>query len=458
MATLALLTLPLAGHFNPMMAGARALKAAGHRPVVIGPPDVIDRVPADISTWVIGSTDWPRGSLADRCACLSRMRSVTDFRRMLQLVADHSQFYLDHLPDAIEAINADGIIHDQLEPAVGIVARGLKMRSSSLAHISLACALPMNREALILPPLLGWSYRASAFGAWLNQGYYRVVDTLLAEQGRVLADGAGRFGLKKCGNLESWQEAWSVEDGLSRSCDLAQGFASLDYPRHGPPLYLGPLRSSQSPYPGLEAIAAHRDGRPLCFISLGTLMGGRTSLLLAMARAADRRGLQPLVVHGGKMDKAAQRDFLQRAPTGTLLHSFLNQTAVMRACHVAILHGGYNSTTDAIAAGLPVVIVPLAFEQGAIAARVERANLGRAVSRFGPNMSRRIRLALGDVLSSEAVRLATRQTRFEALAAPGLPGLVECVEATVTGHSSVKRLALANKEAGIVASKAPLSV
>lgn len=452
MATLALITLPLAGHMNPMIAAARALARWGHRPVVVGPVDLTDRLPSDIEAYSIGESDWPKGALTARCSCLSQMKTLRDFRNMLALVAEHSALYFEHLPAALNAIGANGVIHDQLEPAAGIVAKGLNRQSQTpLAHISLACALPMNREAMIPPPLLGWAYRNSAYGAWLHQGYYRIVDRLLSEQGQVLANGAARFGLTKPEDSPSWQEAWSVNDGISDRCDLAQGLACLDYPREAPPLYLGPLRSAGNPYPGLESLTLERDGRPLCFISLGTLMGHRTTLLLSMAKAAHRRGLQPLIVHGGRLPPSAITALSQALPKGSILRDFVNQRDVMAGCEAAIIHGGYNSTTDAVTAGLPLVIVPIAFEQGAIAARVERARLGRSVSMFGPCLSQRIRLALGDVLASDTVRDATRNARFEALAAPGVQGLVDRVEAAIQLRSAVA-------ERGPAAPRAPAPV
>lgn len=422
MATLALITLPLSGHQRPMMAAARALRDAGHRPVIVGPPDITSKIADDIEALTVGARDLLPGQLDALCACLTRMRSWDDVRQMFSVIATLSQFYIDHLPAAIERLGADAVLHDQLEPAAGIVARGLE-NSHGLKHISLACALPMNREASIPPPFMGWRYRPGPFGHWLNGGYYNVVNWLMAEQGRVLETGARHFGLSKPDGLKDWEQPWSVEDGISRNTDLAQGLASLDFPRDQPPIYLGPLRDTAEPYPGLDSIGPERDGRPLAFISLGTLMGGRARLLSTMAKSASARGLQPVVVHGGRLPDAGAV-----LPRGTIARDFLNQKEVFSETQAAIIHGGYNTATDAVSAGVPLVTVPLAFEQGAIAARVERADLGRTVGSWGPSLSQRIHLALGDVMSSKSIVQAVRRARFEAMAAPGLSGLVVAVE------------------------------
>jgi len=413
-----------------MMAAARALRKAGHRPVVVGPHDLTAKIADDIEVLTVGARSLPPGQLDQMCACLSRMTSWGDVRQMFSTIAILSQFYLDHLPAAVERLGADAILHDQLEPGAGIVARGLS-RSHGFKHISLACALPMNREASIPPPLMGWKYRPNAFGHWLNGGYYNVVNWLLSGQGRVLEAGAQRFGLSKADDLLDWQRPWSVDDAISKTADLAQGLASLDFPRDQPPTYLGPLRGEIASYPGLESIAHERDGRPLAFISLGTLMGGRAKVLSAMAKAASKRGLQPVVAHGGRLLNAASM-----LPSGTIARDFLDQTAILSESRVAIIHGGYNTATDAVAAGVPLVTVPLAFEQGAIAARIERADLGRTVGAFGPSLSQRIEFALGDVLSSPSTAQSVRRARYEAMAAPGLSGLVAAIEQAL-GQSNV---------------------
>lgn len=432
MAILALVTLPLSGHMRPMIAAARALQQAGHRPIVIGPTDLTARVPKDVETRTVGLSDMPPGHLDDMCACLTRMQSLKDMTQMLNAVAALTQFYLDHLPAAVEAIGASAILHDQLEPGAGIVARGLSC-TLGVRHVSLACALPMNREAAVPPPFMGWRYRPGPFGAWLNGGYYNVVNWMLSKQGRALEAGARRFGLSKPEGLLDWQRPWSVDDGLSRTTDLSQGLASLDFPRKHPPIYLGPFREESTDFPGLDDIAPERDGRPLAFISLGTLMGGRGRVLGAMARAATQRGLQPVVVHGGRLS-GAKADM----PRGTIIRDFLDQRAILSDASAAIIHGGYNSTIDAVAAGVPMITVPLAFEQGAIAARVERAGLGRTVGAIGPSLSQRIALALGDVLDDPAVKRAVRRAQFEALAAPGLAGLVATVDAALDGPNMTR--------------------
>ena len=72
---------------------------------------------------------------------------------------------------------------------------------------------------------------------------------------------------------------------------------------------------------------------------------------------------------------------------------------------VAVLNGGLNTVMDALAAGVPILAVPIAFEQGAIASRIERAGAGRRLSRIllGPGrVAGTVRAMLADPSAAEA--------------------------------------------------------
>jgi UDP:flavonoid glycosyltransferase YjiC (YdhE family) len=90
---------------------------------------------------------------------------------------------------------------------------------------------------------------------------------------------------------------------------------------------------------------------------------------------------------------------------------------------------------DVVAAGVPFVTVPIAFDQAAIAARINRAKLGCVVGRRGPDLLQRLTLGLSETARSEALRAARRQARFEAMAAPGVDGVVAAMNDALKGHS-----------------------
>ncbi len=88
------------------------------------------------------------------------------------------------------AIGADCIIADQMEPAGGLVAEHL-----GLPFVSVACALPVNREALVPLPVMPWRYRAAPWGERRNLHSSGVYDRAMQAHAAVIARHAAAFGL-----------------------------------------------------------------------------------------------------------------------------------------------------------------------------------------------------------------------------------------------------------------------
>ena len=160
---------------------------------------------------------------------------------------------------------------------------------------------------------------------------------------------------------------------------MSQTVPSLDFPRHAAPPtlhHVGPLR-----VPDERDFAIERDGRPLVFASLGTLQGARHRLFKAIAGAARDADMQLVMVHCGRLSEAQVAALPGVGePGGPLVTDFVPQSAVLAEADLAVLHGGFNTVLDALATRTPIVAMPLAFEQPAIAARLERAGVAQRVS------------------------------------------------------------------------------
>jgi zeaxanthin glucosyltransferase len=120
------------------------------------------------------------------------------------------------------------------------------------------------------------------------------------------------------------------------------------------------------------------------------------------------------------------------------VRDFVPQQAVLSHAAALVGHGGMNTVMDAIAAGVPAVLVPLAFEQAAIAARLERAGAGVAV-RGRLLRSRRIRAALRTVLDEPGCRAAAAGLQLEAAAAGGAGRAADIIARVTTEASATPR-------------------
>lgn len=104
-------------------------------------------------------------------------------------------------------------------------------------------------------------------------------------------------------------------------------------------------------------------------------------------------------------------------------------------CSAVIHHGGIGTTAEALAAGLPQLVVPNAFDQFDNAARVARLGVGARLDRrhLAPA---RLAAILGHLLDDPAVALACAGTRRRMTDADGIDAACDAIEATARGVPS----------------------
>jgi zeaxanthin glucosyltransferase len=379
MAHFVLLAPPYAGHLNPTLAIAAALHARGQRATLLH-TGAAPAVPEGVATLRLDLPPPGAGPFSP----LAPVRLTT--RRTASL--------LRVLPEALGRLQATALVVDQLEPAGALAAAAL-----GIPWISVANALAINREPGVPPPFTAWDWRPGLAARNRNRAGWRVHDLLMRPLSRVIADWARAHGLP----------IRELDDTFSPLAQLSQLVAGLDFPRSALPAefhYVGPLRLSPPPPPSVP--------RRLVFASLGTLQGHRAGLFRDIARAAQDCHADLLIAHGGRL----ATEEVANLPGRPAVCDFVPQAEVLAGAAALVGHGGMNTVMDALAAGVPAVLVPLAFEQAAIAARVVRAGAGIVVP-LGPFRARRLRLALRAVLQDPSYRKAASVLQQEVARAGG---------------------------------------
>lgn len=383
---IAVIAPPLPGHWDPLRVLGRELVSRGHRVTFLHMGDAAPMAAEpDLGFAAVGAETHGPGALARYRAQLARAPGRRGFFEMIHATAAISDMLLRELPDALARIGADAVIADETEAAGGMVARLL-----GVPFVTSITGLPLLRERSVPPPFIRWHYHPGRIGQRRNAGGYAVADVLMRPMRRVLARHAAATGL-------DLREAAAS----SLLLQVAQCPPRLDFPRKAlPPAfrYCGPFRAPSQP-----EVALPDDGRPLVYCSLGSLQGDRPGLFAAMTQACADVGARALVAHGGLLDSEAAR----RLPGDPVVGAFWPQPAVLPHCSAAILHGGFNTVLDALAAAVPMVVVPLAFEQPGTAARVAWTGAGRAIMR-GRLSRRRLHGALERVLMEASYREAAQ--------------------------------------------------
>ncbi|SOB88316.1 glycosyltransferase, MGT family [Sphingomonas guangdongensis] len=351
---LAVITSPVPGHLNPLQVLGRELSARGWRVSVVHMASARRFVTDPALEFV----SLPGAAADDRfdgyLSLLARPGGLLGLNRMIRATATMTERLLDEAPGVLERIGATAVLADAVEPAGPLIAQRL-----GLPFAVATTGLPLLTEADVPPPFLGWPYRGDQLGRFRNSGGYVVTNILMRPITRTIA---------------ARRRAWGLADDGAPCVQVAQCPQALDFPRRALPAtfrYGAPWRSDE-----VEAPELPDDGVPLIYCSLGTLQGARPALFATMATACAMIGARAVIGHGGGLSPAEEAAL----PGNPLVRAFWPQAAVLRRCSAAVLHGGFNSVLDALAAGVPIVALPIAFEQPATAARVARVGAGRMLS------------------------------------------------------------------------------
>ncbi len=357
MSHFAIIVPPLYSHIRSMEALALHLSGKGHRLTFIASPELVTRDNPRIS----GCPSLPEAITVAQ----QRFRdpAARTFFRIAGTLAGHTEALCRELPDLLTRLQVDGVIADQMEPAGGLVSEYL-----GLPFVSAACALPVNREPDLPLPVMPFNYADDDAARRLYAGSERVYDRLMQAHYRVINHYSRRFGLAN---------RYRLDHCLSPLAQVAQGSVAFDFPRRALPdhfHYIGAFQSVDTTLPPL------RNPRPVVYATLGTLHGHHYSLMRTLARACHLAGVEVTISHCGGLD-AAQVDGLYRNGAHRV-ESFVPQREVILQSDMILCHAGYNTVLEGIAARRPLLVMPVAFDQPAVAARVAYHNLGRRVSRL----------------------------------------------------------------------------
>jgi zeaxanthin glucosyltransferase len=408
MAHFAIVAPPLRGHYRPLSHLAGELIARGHRATFLHHEDAAPLVEAEGAGFeALGSGAPP---VASWTGPMARIRGVIGLGSVMGGMVRFTDMFCREAPAALRRIGADAMIVDQLEAGGGLVAEHL-----GLPFASIADTLPINREPGVPPPYVGWRYDPSEKGVRRNRGGWRVSDFLMRGIGDSIERNSLRLGLPPRRRLEHC---------LSPSLQVSQMVPGLDFPRRELPgsfHYTGPFRrGAPEPFelpPG--------DSRPLAYCTLGTLQGSRAGIFRKVAGACAKLDLRLLITQGG-LGRLKPGDL----PGEPLIHDWVPQEAVLALADVVVCHGGINTVLEPLAAGLPMVVMPLAFEQSAIAARLEHAGVARVLSYR--SSERRLAEAIDEVRTAPGFRERARAARSEMREAGGVRRAADLIEAALT--------------------------
>jgi len=403
---------PVPGHIHPFGALGRELQARGHQATLFHMPDVEERVRREELRFVaIGASDHPAGTLPALLAELTRLSGLAALRFTIEAYRRSTEMFCRDAPKALRASGIDFLLVDQTELEGGSIAEHL-----GLPFVTVCNALALNREARVPPPFAAWRYRDSWLAGARNELGYAISDRMLRPVERVVAKYRRRWKLPAYG---------SKEESFSKLAQISQQAAAFDYPRRELPQtfhYVGPLRRGLPepiPFPWERL-----DGRPLVYASLGTLQNGREATFRCFTDACTGLDVQLVLTHGGGLDERAAAD-LGRG--GAMVVRYAPQLEVLARASLTVTHAGLNTVLDSLSCGVPLVTVPITYEQPAIARRVAWCGAGRVV-RFEKLTPERLRAAMREVLAEGRYKAAAERVRASIQQAGGVRRAADLIE------------------------------
>lgn len=136
--------------------------------------------------------------------------------------------------------------------------------------------------------------------------------------------------------------------------------------------------SVRGPLPLERPAAWNDDSLPLVYLTLGTVAGSMSELRDAYRLVLDAVATLPvraLLTTGDALDPAS----LGVVPERVHVERFVPQAELLPYVSAIVCHGGSGTVLGALAAGVPLVVVPMFADQPANAEQVEAAGAGIAV-------------------------------------------------------------------------------
>ncbi|MBL8923178.1 MAG: glycosyltransferase family 1 protein [Myxococcaceae bacterium] len=174
----------------------------------------------------------------------------------------------------------------------------------------------------------------------------------------------------------------------------------------GPLLWAGPCIGPARAPPPFPWEQLERSQRPVVYVSLGTVFNDQPGVYRVLLEGVQLAGARAVVAAGASLEALRRH-----AGPEDILVRFAPQVELLARVQAAVVHGGNNSTNEALRAGVPILSVPFGGEQVANARRAVTLGVARALA-VGSLSAQRVADALRELLS-DAARARSRRLASE---------------------------------------------
>ncbi|MDB4958989.1 MAG: glycosyl transferase [Myxococcales bacterium] len=373
---------PLTGHVNPTVSVARTLEARGHEVAWVAHPGTVrPLLPAGARVFALPEAVNP--GVVEQVT--DRARAVRGAAALKFLWEDFliplARSMLPGIEAAVSEFAPSVLAVDQQAVAGGLVARKRGVPWATLATTSAGVTDPLAA----LPQVKRW------------------LADLLA-------------GLEREAGL-SPTDAGELSPHLVIAFTTEAMVGPLErFPAHY--RFVGPSISDR---PETAAFPFDQLRRPCVLVSMGTVNAEASGRFYATTIAA-------LEDHAAQVILVAPPELVPRLPNNFMSQRYVPQLALLPHVDAVVCHGGHNTTCEALANGLPLVIAPIKDDQPIVADQVVAAGAGLRV-KFGRVQPAELRDAVTRVLDEPGFRESAVRIRASFAAAGGASAAASALEA-----------------------------
>jgi UDP:flavonoid glycosyltransferase YjiC (YdhE family) len=357
---------PVPGHLNPALAIGRELRARGHDVVLFGIADVAERAAASgLRFATVGERELPPGALRSRWLSPAHTRGARGLLGSIRLHVEETEVLCRDVVAHVREDPLDVLMVDQLQVC------GRYLADATGATLVTVCAGPgvlRLDDGSFPPPFVDRAPSRGKLARALNTAGFAGMWLAAAPRIRVTNRHARSAGLPV---------RRALADLASPHVQICALVPELNFgvvPPAGSPLrYVGPLvddRRPAVPFPWERL-----DGRPLVYASLGTVQDRAEAIFAVIAEACAPLPVQLVVTLGDELGGRPRPEL----PGDPIVVSHAPQLDLLDRASLCITHCGMNTTMEAAAAGVPLVGIPITYDQPAVAARIRHAGLGRTI-------------------------------------------------------------------------------
>jgi MGT family glycosyltransferase len=384
-------SMPLSGHLNPMTALARRLQSRGNEVVFFGVPDVepfaraagLDFVP-------YGETEYPAGSIDKVFSSVAKLHGFEVVRHSCRdLNPELTRVTFDYLAEKLASSGVEALVIDTVHFFIELVPL-----SMSIPYVHIWNVLHLDFSGATPPCLFSYPLDISREGLHRNTANVHKTGAILGPLAEVAKSYAERVGLEI-----DWNDPAAT---VSKLAVITQTPKEFDFPGIPWPAqfhYAGPFHDDEGRQPVPFPWDKLTD-KPLIYASLGSLVNGLDQVYKHILGAVGAlKNVQVVLSVGKNIDP----ENLGSIPSNTIVVRSAPQIELLNRAALCITHAGLNTTLESLARGVPMVAIPIGYDQPGTAARIAHHGTGEFME-VGELTTDRLRALIEKVLQDPSYR------------------------------------------------------